>query len=210
VQVCPVVFNSHADYDNYWGNGAFKDALIIGHERCYQRIISEGEASLVKYADHQRGKIDLLPPTHAFQEILKFEDEEVSFFHTPGHTLDSSSCFDERDGVLFVGDNVESPIPYLNHANFDQYIRNLESYLKLDWKFLLTGHDPIMDTPELIKRNIDYLQRFRDWNLDIDSFSVAEIRRHEYNLKKIKDELMKSEHKQAVLKHLEELDKYLA
>jgi len=205
-----VVFNSHADYDHYWGNGAFKDALIIGHERCYQRIISEGEASLVKYADHQRGKIDLLPPTHAFQEILKFEDEEVSFFHTPGHTLDSSSCFDERDGVLFVGDNVESPIPYLNHANFDQYIRNLESYLKLDWKFLLTGHDPIMDTPELIKRNIDYLQRFRDWNLDIDSFSVAELRRHEYNLNKIKDELMKNEHKQAVLKHLQELDKYLA
>jgi len=205
-----VVFNSHADYDHYWGNGAFKNASIIGHQLCYQRIISEGEASLVKYADHQRGKIDLLPPTHRFQEILKFEDEEVTFFHTPGHTLDSSSCFDERDGVLFVGDNVESPIPYLNHANFDQYIRNLESYLKLDWKFLLTGHDPIMDKPDLIKRNIDYLKKFRDWNLDIDSFSVAELRRHEYNLNKIKDELMKSEYKQAVLKHLQELEKHLA
>lgn len=205
-----VVFNSHADYDHYWGNGAFKDALIVGHERCYQRIISEGEASLVKYADHQRGKIELLPPTHTFQEILKFEDEEVTFFHTPGHTLDSSSCFDERDGILFVGDNIESPIPYLNHANFDQYIQHLDSYLEISWKFLLTGHDPIMDKPDLIKRNIDYLQRFRDWNLDLDSFSVAELRRHEYNLNKIKDELMKSEHKHAVLKHLEELNKYIA
>ncbi|MHA1666582.1 MAG: MBL fold metallo-hydrolase, partial [Candidatus Thorarchaeota archaeon] len=110
-----VVFNSHADYDHYWGNGAFKDAMIIGHEQCKSRILAEGEASLVKYADHQRGVIELIPPNRTFQETLRFEKDGVEFFHTPGHTLDSASCYDMVDKILFVGDNVESPFPYLNH-----------------------------------------------------------------------------------------------
>lgn len=204
------VFNSHADYDHYWGNGAFKDALIIGHELCKARVLAEGEVSLVKYADHQRGEIELIPPNRIFQETLRFEDEGVKFFHTPGHTLDSSSCFDEKDGVLFVGDNVESPLPYLNHVNFDQYIQTLKSYLEFDWKYIITGHDPLLKGPELINRNIDYLQRFRDWSLDLDSFSVTELHHHvEHNLKTIKDELMKSEHKHLILKHLDELNKYI-
>jgi len=206
-----VVFNSHADYDHYWGNGAFRDAIIVGHEHCKERILSEGETSLVKYADHQRGEIELIPPNRTFQEALTFETDGVKFFHTPGHTLDSSSCFDERDRVLFVGDNVESPIPYLNHANFDQYIRSLESYFKLDWKYLIAGHDPLLENSDLIKRNIEYLKSFRDWNLDIGSLSVTELHRHvEHNLKTIKDELLKSEHKQAALKHFEELDNYIS
>lgn len=206
-----VVFNSHADYDHYWGNGAFKNALIIGHELCKARVLAEGEASLEEYADHQRGEIELIPPKRIFQETLIFEDEGVKFFHTPGHTLDSSSCFDERDGVLFVGDNVESPLPYLNHVNFDQYIRTLKSYLEFDWEYIIAGHDPPFTGPDLINLNIDYLQRFRDWSLDLDSFSATELHHHvEHNLKTIKDEMMKGEQKHSLLKHLDELNKYIA
>ena len=206
-----VVFNSHADYDHYWGNGAFKDATIIGHERCKARILAESEASLVKYADHQRGEIELIPPNRTFQETLRFEDEGVKFFHTPGHTLDSASCYDMVDKVLFVGDNVESPFPYLNHVNFDQYIRTLKSYLEFDCKYIVAGHDPLMEKPDLIKQNIDYLQKFRDWSFDLDSMSTQELHRHvEHNLNAIKDELMKSDQKEPLLKHLKELEKYIS
>ena len=204
-----VVFNSHADYDHYWGNGAFKDATIIGHEQCRDRILSEGELSLKKYADHQKGKIKLVPPNRTFQEVLSYDDEQIRFIHSPGHTLDSSSCFDERDRVLFVGDDVESPIPYLNHPNFDQYIGTLESFLVLDWKYLVAGHDPVLDNTDLVQRNIDYLRRFRDWNLDIDAFTAEELHRHvEHNLRTLKSELIESKHKQALEKHLRELDDY--
>ncbi len=206
-----IVFNSHADYDHYWGNGAFKDATIIGHELCKARVLAEGEESLVKYADHQRGEIELIPPNRTFHESLMFKEEGVKFFHTPGHTLDSASCFDEKDGVLFVGDNVESPVPYLNHVNFDQYIQTLKSYLEYDWKYIVTGHDPIMEKPDLIKQNIDYLRKFRDWSLDIDSMSTQELHRHvEHNLNTIKEELMKSEQKESLLKHMKELEKYIS
>ena len=204
-----VIFNSHADYDHYWGNGAFKEASIIGHEHCRQRIISEGEASLVKYADHMRGKVELLPPTRTFQENLRFEDEEVTFFHTPGHTLDSSSCFDDKDRILFVGDNVESPIPYLNHANFEQYIRSLESYLELDWKLIIAGHDSPLRESYLIRRNIDYLRKFKDWSIDLAALSSSELHRHIHdNLRTIKAELMRSKDRQAAMKHLEEAREY--
>lgn len=204
-----VVFNSHADYDHYWGNGAFKNAMIVGHEHCKERVLAEGEASLVKHADHQRGEIELMPPNRTFQETLKFEDEGVKFFYTPGHTLDSASCYDMVDNVLFAGDNVESPFPYLNHVNFNQYIRTLKLYLEYDWKYFVTGHDPLMEKPYLIKQNIDYLQKFRDWSLDIDSMSTQEFHRHvEHNLEAIKDELMKGKHKHAVIKHLDEIEKF--
>jgi len=206
-----VVFNSHADYDHYWGNGAFKDATIVGHEHCKERVLAEGEASLVKYAVHQRGEIELIPPNRTFREALRFDGEDVKFFHTPGHTLDSSSCLDERDGVLFVGDNVESPIPYLNHVNFDQYISTLKSYLELDCKFIIAGHDPLLEKPDLVKENIEYLRQFINWSLDLDSFSVDKLHRHvEHNLKTIKDELMKSKHKESAMKHFEELKKFIA
>jgi len=205
-----VVFNSHADYDHYWGNGAFKDATIIGHERCKARILAEGEASLLKYADHQRGEIELIPPNRTFQETLRFEDDGVRFFHTPGHTLDSASCYDEQDKVLFVGDNVESPVPYLNHVNFDQYIQTLKSYLEYDWKLMIAGHDKPLKNSDLVKKNIDYLRNFRDWNLDLDAMSTQELHRHvDHNLHTIKDELMKSDQKQQLLNHLEKLKRFI-
>lgn len=205
-----VVFNSHADYDHYWGNGVFKDATIIGHEKCKARVLAEGEASLVKYVDHQRGKIELVPPNRTFQESLTFEEEGVRFFHTPGHSLDSSSCFDEKDGVLFVGDNVENPVPYLNHPNFDQYIQTLEYFLELDWKLIIAGHDKPLKNSDLVKKNIDYLRNFRDWSLDLDAMSTQELHRHvDHNLSAIKDELMMSDQKQQVLKHLEDLERFI-
>ncbi|MHA1577992.1 MAG: MBL fold metallo-hydrolase, partial [Candidatus Thorarchaeota archaeon] len=159
----------------------------------------------------QRGKIDLIPPNRTFQDTLRFEDDGVKFFHTPGHTLDSASCYDMVDKVLFVGDNVESPLPYLNHVNFDQYIRTLKSYLEFDWKLMIAGHDKPLKNSDLVKKNIDYLCNFRDWSIDLDTMSTQELHRHvEHNLKTIKDDLMKSAHKREVMKHLKELEGYIA
>ncbi|NHI87871.1 MAG: MBL fold metallo-hydrolase [Candidatus Thorarchaeota archaeon] len=204
-----VVFNSHADYDHYWGNSAFEGATIVGHVFCKERVLNEGKTSLTKYADHQKGNVQLVPPNQTFQETFSFNGEQVKFIHSPGHTRDSSTCIDERDGVLFVGDNVESPIPYLNHANFDEYVRTLKSYLNLDWRYLVTGHDPLLVNSELIERNIRYLLGFREWSFDIESFSAAELHRHvENNLKTLNDELMGSKHRQALIQHLEELRDY--
>ncbi|MDF1538914.1 MAG: MBL fold metallo-hydrolase, partial [Candidatus Thorarchaeota archaeon] len=103
-----VVFNSHADWDHVWGNCYFKDALILGHRECRTRIEKEGEEGLEKNYDYQQGKVILTPPTTLFDTNFIFEDDEVEFFHSPGHTIDSASCYDHREKILFVGDNIES------------------------------------------------------------------------------------------------------
>ncbi len=204
-----VVFNSHADYDHYWGNCAFVDADIVGHELCKERVVSESEEALKKHASEKKGKVVIVPPTITFQEVLRYENDEVLFFYTPGHKLDASSCYDEKDGVLFVADNVESPIPYLDHANFDQYIQTLESYLDFDASLIIAGHDPPLKNTELIRRNIDYLRGFKEWRIALDLLDSTALHRHvHHNLETIKDELLRSKHKQSMLKHLEEVKNF--
>jgi cyclase len=203
-----IVFNSHGDYDHYWGNGAFHNALIVSHYLCQDRISSEGHESLRTHSQDKRGEVIITPPNFMFTDKLSFPNEEIEFFYTPGHTLDSATCFDTVDRVLFVGDNVESPLPYLNHPNFDQYIETLESYLELDWNLLISGHDPPLKTPDLIIRNIDYLRHFVEWSFDLQKFSEAELHRHvQHNLNAIRAELMKGENRLGLLKHLEEIKK---
>ncbi len=205
-----VIFNSHADYDHYWGNCAFEKADIVGHELCKERIISESEAALIKHVNEKKGDVIIVPPNITFQENLRFEKDGVIFFYTPGHKLDCSSCYDEKDGVLFVGDNVESPLPYLNHPNFDQYIQTLDSYLKFDSNLIIAGHDPPLKNTDLIHRNINYLRNFKEWRIDLSSMEDSELHRHiEHNLETIKIELMRSGQEKEVLKHLDEVKKYL-
>jgi cyclase len=203
-----IVFNSHADYDHYWGNSVFHQALIISHHLCQERILLQGYESLKIHFQDKRGEVIITPPNLTFTSQLSFPNEGLEFFYSPGHTLDSASCFDTIDRVLFVGDNVESPLPYLNHPNFGQYIQTLESYLEIDWKLLIPGHDPPLETPDLIRRNIDYLHHFIDWSFDLQGFSKAELHRHvQYNLNAIKAELLKVENRSELLRHLEEVKK---
>ena len=129
-----VVFNSHADWDHIWGNCFFKEAMILGHENCRIRIQKDGPADLKRNAMRQQGEVILVPPTATFEESYVFDDDEIEFFYSPGHTIDSSSCFDHKEKVLFVGDNVESDVPYVNHLNFDTYISSLQGYLARPWK----------------------------------------------------------------------------
>ncbi|MHA1447095.1 MAG: MBL fold metallo-hydrolase, partial [Candidatus Heimdallarchaeaceae archaeon] len=100
-----IVFNSHADYDHVWGNHVFKESEIIAHELSPEIFQKEGEEILEKYEEHKRGEVILTPPNKLFKEKIVFEDEGVEFYHSPGHTLESSSCFDHKEKILFVGDN---------------------------------------------------------------------------------------------------------
>lgn len=152
-----VAFNSHADWDHIWGNSVFCDRMIIAHTSCRQRAMVEGPGDLVRYAEHVHGRVELVLPSVLFETRLDFPDEQVSFFHTPGHTRDSSSCFDAKYRVLFAGDNVESPVPYLTSPDLGTYITTLESYLALGPRTVVTGHGEPGDLG-LVAANLDYLR----------------------------------------------------
>lgn len=157
-----VIFNTHADYDHIWGNCAFEGALVVAHEKCRARMEAHGARELERFAKDRRGDVRLIYPALTFSERLRFPDDGVELRHTPGHTDDSSSCFDTVDRVLVAGDNIETPIPYLvADGGVDPFIRTLEEYRELKPARIISGHDsePKM---QLIEENLEYMRAFRD------------------------------------------------
>jgi glyoxylase-like metal-dependent hydrolase (beta-lactamase superfamily II) len=180
-----VVFNSHADWDHVWGNCYFEGAMILSHRECKTRMVAEWDDEMKKNQDEQRGKAILTPPTTVFDEKYIFEDDEIEFFYSPGHTVDSASCYDRRDGVLFVGDNIESDLPYVNNLDFDIYINTLEGYLARDWTNIVSGHDPIQTDDVLLRSNLKYLRLMKNWKVNMNKLSQKGLDVHFYTLSKL-------------------------
>jgi glyoxylase-like metal-dependent hydrolase (beta-lactamase superfamily II) len=157
-----IVFNSHGDWDHHWGNCFFGDAPIIAHEQTARYIEARGAAELEENVQYQRGDITITPPTVTFADEYEVPGEDILFFHSPGHTVDSSSCVAREARVLFAGDNLEVPIPYLNSPDLDGYIGTLQHYLELDVDVVVPGHGTIVATLDLVRQNLDYLQRLLD------------------------------------------------
>lgn len=184
-----VVFNSHGDYDHYWGNGCFKSSMILGHALCRKRIEKEGMQSLQEFKSHMLGSVEIVPPNVVFDRQLFFVEEGVEFYFTPGHTEDSASCFDHVDETLFVGDNIESPIPYVNGLDFAGYAATLEGYLVSNAKTIISGHADVVSDCALLRANLDYLK-----SLEVSSVDVGGLNRqgkiiHFMNLANIGEKL---------------------
>lgn len=186
-----IVFNSHADYDHVWGNHVFKDSTILAHELSPDIFLKEGEEILDQYGAHKRGDVILTPPNKLFKDKCVYEEEGIEFYHTPGHTLESSSCYDRKEKALFVGDNIENPCPYINFLNLEDYIATLKEYLKRDAKVIISGHDEVMYDKQLIKTNLDYLEKLRKCALDKSQFSKKQRGIHYLNVTKLGDMLKK-------------------
>ncbi len=202
-----VVFNSHGDYDHYWGNAAFDTALIIGHEECRDRIIAESETALIENQEHKKGEVIIKTPSGVFSDRLSFPDDRLTFFHTPGHTTDSTTCFDEVDKVLFVGDNVETPLPYVYNTDVSQFCTTLRSYLEIDWDVMIASHAPPLYDKTLLKRNIEYLENLQDWSTDITSLTEGELHLHQHNIDFLEENIDKTELSSAAKRHIEEIKK---
>lgn len=184
-----VVFNTHFHYDHIWGNSSFPDAMIISHNLCRDEMpVHHGEA-LKNYGDHVRGDVELVLPNVVFDERLEFVEEGVVFFHSPGHTADSATCLDLVDKVLIVGDNVETPVPYLYEYNIDEYITSLKVYLEVEWTHLIAGHDPVQTDRELVLKNLDYLKEWSEWNVDLDKLDEHGRGFHIMNLAELAEKI---------------------
>ncbi|MCR4430334.1 MAG: MBL fold metallo-hydrolase [Tepidanaerobacteraceae bacterium] len=178
-----IVFNSHSDWDHVWGNCAFEESLIVGHETCRRRLKEIGDFELQIYSQYQNGNVKILLPNITFTSSLTYEDGEVEFLYAPGHTVDSAVCFDKRDSVLYTGDMVEYPIPCLDFLDLESYIKSLERIKDLRAKIIISAHSGIVDE-KLIDDNITYIKSVLSGN-PID-FKHDEFKsRHDYNIKNL-------------------------
>jgi glyoxylase-like metal-dependent hydrolase (beta-lactamase superfamily II) len=173
-----VIFNTHADYDHYWGNQSFEDSIIIAHDQTFKRIRTQGEEGLRQYAAQAMGAVRLTPPNLVFRKRIAFIEEGVEFFYTPGHTGDSSSCYDSVDHVLLPGDNLEAPYPYINLINLKEYTQSLEEYKRLEAKVIIPGHDPPQLDGTLLDENLNYIRDVASGHIDLDTIDQRRLRAH--------------------------------
>ena len=156
-----VIFNSHSDWDHIWGNCAFPDSFIIGHETCRARMSERGEYDLMENSSQKRGNVRITLPNLTFSTRLVFEDEEIEIAYAPGHTIDSAVCYDRRDRILYLGDLAEDPIPYLDFHDLDRYLDTLRSILEHPADILVSAHSGVV-TRDLIRKNMAYIADIRD------------------------------------------------
>ena len=175
-----IVINTHSDWDHIWGNSYFEDNLIISHEKCKEDILKNGEHFLKEHSRLKRGFRKLVVPNMTFKEKITFS-EGIEVFHSPGHSVDSISIFDRVDNVLYAGDNIEYPIPFIQFEDIKGYIDTLRKYLELDADIFIGGHTEV-ENADIVKSNKNYLEKLLWGNsIDIEDDYVKVV--HESNSK---------------------------
>lgn len=156
-----IVVNTHYHWDHVWGNCAYKSHPIVAHEKCLEFLAANGEEDLKKHGEYAMGKVEIALPNLTFTEKLRFEEDGVLLFHSPGHTEDSISIYDEQDKVVIAGDNLERPIPFLMSKDLDSYLRTLERYSQQDFDVIVGGHIGL-EGKQLLHDNAEYIKCFKE------------------------------------------------
>lgn len=137
-----VVINTHHHWDHIWGNAAYPFSKIISHKLCKQLLEENWEEMLKTNGKYKMGKAGLRAPDCLFEDELRLP-EGIWLFHTPGHTSDSISVYDEVDKVLNVGDNIgdslDDILPSI-YTSTEEYRASVLSYKELDVKQCVSGH----------------------------------------------------------------------
>ena len=180
-----IAFNSHADYDHYWGNQEFSEDWIIAHDSAHRRIQAQGEESLKEYGQYSMGEVKITQPNLLFRKKLTFPKDKLEFNYTPGHTGDSASVWDSVDNLLFVGDNLEAPFPQVNLLNLKDWQTSLEEYIKLDPAIIISGHDPMMKDSKLLHENLEYIKGLQSLKVPRDGWTEQHRLIHYRNLRRL-------------------------
>jgi len=154
-----IIFNSHKDWDHIWGNCAFPGSTIVATEQCAANARDQFDAEWAAYGDMAQGAVVPAYPNLLYSGRLLFPDDGVLFISSPGHTNGSGSCLEMQDSILFVGDNVEAPLPYLYSTDLESYANTLADYLRLRPTAIVTGHGERESMNlGLVRANLTYVQ----------------------------------------------------
>jgi glyoxylase-like metal-dependent hydrolase (beta-lactamase superfamily II) len=115
-----MVVNTHHHYDHAFGNSRFLPAPIWGHNRCAQRLRTQGEemrscvmADLPELAG-DLADVEIAPPDRTFDEtaLIELGDRTIELRYLGrGHTDNDIVVLVPDAGVLFAGDLLENDAP---------------------------------------------------------------------------------------------------
>lgn len=152
-----IVINTHFHWDHVWGNISFRGNDIISHEICRKLLDEQWEMQVESNKQYIEGRVEKCLPNITFKEKLIFHGEGIELFYSPGHTVDSISIFDYNERVLYVGDNLEKPIIYVESEDITTYIKTLKNYLTYKPKKIVAGHTLDLKEDDIFN-TIEYLE----------------------------------------------------
>ncbi|MBC7958936.1 MAG: MBL fold metallo-hydrolase, partial [Vallitaleaceae bacterium] len=176
-----VVINTHFHWDHIWGNCSFAKSDIIAHELSRCKMDEVWESQIQRNEKYVMGEIVKQLPNITFSEKLSFLQEGIELFHSPGHTKDCISVFDHQEGILYVGDNLEKPLIYVEDPDVTTYIATLKNYLAYKPKKIIASHTLEITEADLIN-TIAYLEGLL-MGKEMQFASEYEKQIHEQNLK---------------------------
>lgn len=157
-----MLVNTHFHGDHTFGNSAFPEALVIGHERTRRAMAEHGLHLTGLWPEVCWGDIDLVLPQLTFRQELTVHlgGVRVEVFHLgpAAHTTDDTVVWLPGPRVLFTGDVVMSGVtPFCVMGSVSGSLAALERLAGLDPVTVVPGHGP-MGGPELIEANAGYFR----------------------------------------------------
>lgn len=177
-----IVINTHFHWDHVWGNSSFKGNIIISHETCRELLDKCWEDELKKNEKYILGNVEKYLPNLTFKTSINFHNEGIEIFYSPGHTIDSISIFDHDEKILYVGDNLEKPIIYVENNDIETYVKTLKTYLDYKPNKIMAGHSLNL-TEENINETIKYLNDLKNGHeIHFETEYMRKIHMENYNL----------------------------
>lgn len=165
-----IVAYSHADWDHIWGAAGLpsQHPIIVGHTECLKRFSRDVPLTLQEKRAQEPliwSEVKLVPPNITFQSELSIDlgSLSVTFHALAGHTLDSIVAFLPDQGILLMGDAVETPLPFVSpESPLSAWIEKLETWEQDSRIVMVIPSHGAIGGREIIRRNIDYLKALSD------------------------------------------------
>lgn len=164
------VIYSHADWDHIWGTAALPYAEVLAHTRCAARFADPTDVAAT-LREHQAARpgyydaVTLVPPTRTFEETLSLDlgDLTLELYALPGHTPDCIVAFVPAWKILFAGDTVETPLPYVPGPDqLAGWAAALERWAADERIATVIPCHGMIGGSELLRRNAAYLRGLPD------------------------------------------------
>lgn len=149
------VINTHHHWDHTFGNQAFPDAAIWGHERCAAALVEHGEQMrqevkrLAPDLAEAMDEVVVTPPGFTFSNraTVSLGGVPVEMLHPGrGHTDNDIVISLTGKGVLFAGDLIEEGAPPAFGDSFPlDWPSSLEAVVPLAGGVVVPGHGDTVD-----------------------------------------------------------------
>lgn len=180
---------THSDFDHVVGYQHFKGAKLIAHEElkfCDKKSQIE-QLQEIDQTYYIKRKIPFTFPepdlTFETTYQIPLKNDNILFYHAPGHTGDSCFIISKERRIMFAGDylsDLEFPFVYYN---IQSYMRSLELAGKLirdlDIEYVVPGHGDIAkgleEITDRINNDKEYLSTMMEKAQDLFVQGLQEI-----------------------------------